>query len=179
MPAVKTNIETSTVGSLNRAGGFTLIELIVVVSLISMMLFFAVPGFRGGLFSENIDATARWLIANIRNLKETAVRDQKLYLLHLDMDARKIWVEGDSMTEEERSAALEKAYVLPEGVSVADVQYPEVGKIGLGEARIRFYPGGYSDKALIHLTNEDEKAISLLVETFLPQVRLFEEYAEF
>jgi prepilin-type N-terminal cleavage/methylation domain-containing protein len=159
--------------------GFTLIELIVVISLISLILFVAIPRFQSTVFTDNTNKTSRWIMGKVQSLKTRAVRDQNLYILHVSLDANKLWVSDGSMSEEELENAELQGYKLPDDVRLIDVEYPQNEIIALGTADIRFYQKGYSDKALIHLENSDSEQRSFLIEPFLPGVKLYEKHIAF
>jgi prepilin-type N-terminal cleavage/methylation domain-containing protein len=159
--------------------GFTLIELTVVISLISIMLFFAVPRFRNAVLTDSMNNTSRWIIGKVRVLKEYSTSKQKLCILHINMDSNKIWVSDETMTEEDLERAHEKGFEIPEDVKVINVEYPQKGIISAGQADICFYRAGYSDKALIHIQGDDEEKITFLIEPFLPKVKLYEKYVDF
>ena len=162
-----------------KNGGYTLIELVVVISLISIMLFFALPRFQDTVLTDNTKKFSRWLITNIRSLKAAAVRDQKRYHLNVDLDAGKFWVTSDSMSVEERQNADQNGYRLSEDVRVVDIEFPLKGKITGGQAEISFYSADYSDKVMIHIENSSRKQLSFLIEPFLPGAKLYEEYVGF
>jgi len=162
-----------------RNKGFTLIELIVVISLISLMLFFAIPRFQFDVLSDNTNKVSRWIMLKVHALKEKAVHEQKLYVLHLSLDSNKLWVTSDIMSEEELQTAALNGYELPENIKLLDVEYPDEEKISVGRADIYFYKKGYSDKAIIHISNNDNELLSLLVEPFLSRVCLYNKYIEF
>ena len=162
-----------------RNKGFTLIELIVVISLISLMLFFAIPRFQVDVLSDNTNKVSRWIMLKVHALKEKAVHEQKLYVLHLSLDSNQLWVTSDIMSEEELQTAALNGYELPENIKLLDVEYPDEEKISVGRADIYFYKKGYSDKAIIHITNNDNELLSLVVEPFLSRVRLYSKYIEF
>ena len=158
--------------------GFTLIELIVVISLIGLMLFFSLPRLQINPFLDESKKSSRWLIVKIRTLKESAVRDQKQFTLHLDLDSGRMWDTNESMSQEDIESAVLNSYDLPANVRIIDVEYPVKGKISSGQTKIEFSKAGYTDKAMIHI-QEDEKYQSILIEPFLPMVQLFEKYADF
>lgn len=164
---------------LKQNNGFTLIELIVVISLVSIMLVFAVPRFHDTVLSDNTKTVSRWIILKVQSLKQRAVHDQKLYALHIDIDTDRLWITNESMSEEEVEKALLKAFELPDDISLLDVEYPEKEKVSSGQADIFFYKKGYSDRALVHISNEDNERFSFLIETFLSRVKLFEKYVSF
>ncbi|MBN1932902.1 MAG: type II secretion system protein [Desulfobacterales bacterium] len=157
--------------------GFTLIELIVVIFLISIMLFFSIPRFEITIFSDDYKKASRWIIGKVHDLKDRAVGEQKTYILHINIDKSMFWVSYESMSEEEQQKAEQKAYRLPEEIKVLDVEYPDHIKISMGTADIYFYKKGYCDKAIIHLEN-DQKQISFLIEPFLYEVNIEEKYVE-
>jgi prepilin-type N-terminal cleavage/methylation domain-containing protein len=158
--------------------GFTLIELIVVISLIGLMLFFSLPRLQNNPFLDDSKKSSRWLIGKVRTLKENAIRDQKRYTLHFDLDGGRMWETNESMSQEELELAVLNSFELPEDVRIMDVEYPSKGKISSGQVEIAFYKAGYTDKALVHI-QEGERYLSFLIEPFLPKVQFFETYASF
>ena len=159
--------------------GFTLIELIVVISLIGLMLFFSLPRLQDNPFLDDSKQSSRWLIGKVQSLKESAIREQKQYSLHFDLDGGRIWETNESMSAEDiDSAALNNSYSLPDDLRIIDIQYPQKGKIVAGQAEIIFYKAGYTDKALVHM-QEGDLYLSFLIEPFLSKVQFFESYASF
>lgn len=158
--------------------GFTLLELIVVILLLGIMLVFTVPRFHETLFLDKTKTGSRWIIGKIRALKEAAIRNQKQYTLHIDLDTERFWETDASMSAEALENAALNADSLPSGLKIADIEYPIGGKIHAGQTHITFYKNGYSDKALIHL-QDGEKYVSYLIEPFLYEVTRYEMYASF
>ena len=159
--------------------GFTLIELIVVITLISLMLFFAIPRFQVDVLSDNTNKVSRWIMVKVHSLKEKAVREQKLYVLHISLDSNRLWVTSEIMSQEELQATEANGYELSDDINLLDVEYPDEEKISVGQADIYFYKKGYSDKAIIHISNDDNERRSFLIEPFLSRVRLYNKYIGF
>ena len=80
--------------------GYTLIELIVVIALISIMLAFAVPRLQESLFADNSKVASRWLMINIPALKTKAVREQTILALRFSLSEAKAWVVGPETGEQ-------------------------------------------------------------------------------
>jgi len=162
-----------------QESGYTLIELVVVVALIGVMLFFAVPRFRSTVMTDSTANVSRWILIKVRSLKLAAVRDHKRYTLNVSLDLNKMWITDVAMSEDERRQAEQDGYQLPDDVRILDVEFPLKGKIGSGQAEIDFFSADYSDKALIHIENDRHRQLSFLIEPFLPGVRLHEKYIGF
>jgi len=164
---------------LNKNSGFTLIELTVVIVLISIMLFFTMPKFQSFVGPNQNRKFSRWLTMQINTLKDNAARNRKLYILHISPVSGKLWITEESATEEAILEAEEGGHQVPEDLRITDVEFPVHGKISAGRADICFYRNGYSDKALIHLEDDDNNQISFLIEPFLSKVKQYDEYVEF
>ncbi|MEW6673898.1 MAG: type II secretion system protein [Thermodesulfobacteriota bacterium] len=162
-----------------KNSGYTLIELVVVVTLISIMLFFAVPRFQGTILTDSTKTLSRWVIVKTRSLKAAAVRDQKRYMLNIDLDAGKFWVTSETMSEEALQNAERDGYRLPEDIRIIDVEFPLKGKITGGRVEISFYKADYSDKVVIHIENDRRRQMTFLIEPFLTGVKLYEQYVGF
>lgn len=159
--------------------GFTLIELVVVISLIGIMLAFVLPRFHAFRLADPAKATSRWMIGTVRALRESAQQSQKRHTLHAGLDSNSFWVTDESMSEEAAWEAAGKGFRLPDGVRLLDVEFPGERRVTTDRADIFFYPQGYSDKVLIHLESDDSGAFSYLIEPFLPEVTIFNKYAGF
>ena len=176
--------------TLRNNNGFTLVEIMVVITLISIMLAFAVPNFQS-LTTDTTKDTNNWIILTVKMLKQGALRNKKTYTLHVSMDSNKIWYtqetdEGEGEGEEEGEEEGEDQdkslgeYKIPEGLRIVDVEFPGDVKISSDEAEINFYLKGFSDRAIIHIEDEDEdKQLSYVIEAFLLRVKLHDEFVGF
>jgi len=199
-PGAKNIIRISIVGKLNRFlasksnndHAFTLIELIVVISLISIVLAFALPKLNISFVTDHQRKLSAWIVLTVKSLKENALREQIPYVLYLDFDNQQMWAAKDAPAEEknqeeaasetsgkEKEIPQENKYLLPQGYKLMDVAFTDDEKIREGIVPIHFYPKGYSDKAIIHIQDADDNRYSYLIESFLPHVKIFEEYIEF
>jgi len=161
-----------------QAEGFTLIELIVVIALMGLMLFFSLPRLQNNPFLNDTKKSSRWLISKVQTLRESAIRDQKRYTLHFDLDSGRVWETHESMSPEEIESAVMDSYALPEDLRIIDIEYPSEGKIYSGQAEIIFNKAGYTNKALVHMQDGDTY-LSFLIEPFLSSIEFFEKYASF
>lgn len=159
--------------------GFTLIELVVVVLLIGLTMVLSVPRLRYAMLTDDLRGTVRRMVGTVRTLRNEAIREQKVYALHFDLESNRLWADSADMTDEERIEAHQKAFQLPKGVRVLDVWRRGKGKEVAGEAVIRFTKKGYMEQSVIHLGAEDGRRFTLIFSPFLGRVKVLEEYIEF
>jgi general secretion pathway protein H len=161
-----------------RATGFTLIELMVVMLLITIMLGVTIPRLDTSLLQDPRKKTNRWMINTISALRAAATEKQKSHFLIVDVDANRLWTADAEMDEEAQTAAAEKAFVLPGGMRIMEVQFSGKESVGSGNAMITFYPGGYSDQAAINMEIDSER-FAYKVEPLLPRVKVVEEWVNY
>jgi prepilin-type N-terminal cleavage/methylation domain-containing protein len=162
----------------DRQDGFTLLELIVVMALIGIVFFFAIPRFEGSPFFDDAKQSSRWLIGKLQALREESLRTRRQQTLHIDFSTGRIWNTAEAMSAEEIDRAVRRAQLLPGGGRVVSVEAPGQGRVAAGQADIRFYRDGHSEKALIHLRHGDAFS-SLLMEPFLSKVKVFDTLVGF
>jgi len=160
--------------SMRRRAGFTLLELIVVMALMGIVFFFAIPRFEGTFLFDDSKKSARWLIAKLQGLKEEALRTRRRHVLILDLDTQRTWHTTEVMTAEEMELASRRAQPIPGGASVVAVEFPPETRIASGRAQIFFYGDGHSDKALIQLQTGNVYS-TFLLEPFLTQIKMFDD----
>ena len=158
--------------------GFTLVELAVVILLISITLVFAAPRLPELPLLDSSDTAARWIILNVRDLKQRAVREKKQFTLHVGIDGGQFWITHVAMTEAEIDQAKETGYRLPAGMRVADVEYPDASRLVSGQADIAFHEQGYSDRVMLHITDGQER-MTFQIEPFLSRVKVYDRYVSF
>jgi len=159
--------------------GFTLIELMVVIVLISLMFAFALPKMDGLLYVDNRDRVSRWVIVNVEHLKNKAVQRQVPYSLHVDIKDNMFWISEQGMDDEALDKAKKGGYKLPDDIKLMDIIYPAQSFKDEERSDITFYPRGYSDHAIIHMQDDDEEKLSFVIEPFLPPVGLNEGFVLF
>ena len=159
--------------------GYTFIELTVVIFLIGLTLVLTVPRFRDAMLTDDLKATVRKMVGEIRDLRSNVVWEQKDYSLCFDLGSNRYWRESEDMTDEERALVYEKGFQLPGGVQIIDVWSGEMGKKVDGKAEIRFTKKGYIEQSVIHLGAEDGRKFTLVLSPFMGKVKVYEKYVEF
>lgn len=107
------SVRGDTAGPAPRAGGFTLVEVVVVLVLLGMVAAVTVPAFRGVGEPEPVDAAAQELFALLHGGRRMAVEEGVRVTLLLDPATGRWWLErgADSL----RAGTLD----LPPGVRLA------------------------------------------------------------
>jgi len=158
--------------------GFTLIELMVVMLLITIVLAVAIPRFDAAPFQDPGKKLSRWTINAVRHLRATALQKQQTQALVVDLSNQRMWMINEDMSEEQQAAAAEKGFALDGSIRIVDAQYRNQESVNTGTLEIRFYPAGYSDQVLLHIENEDAERTSYLIEPLLPKLKMVEGWIE-
>ncbi len=112
-----------------RDGGFTLLEVIVVLGLISLILGLSAFFFVGNLPSARLDTVGREMAASLRQARALAKTSGEKKYFFADMDAGRFGIEGLG----ERT--------LPQGVTIRVID-PDATELTRGKYRIVFQPDG-------------------------------------
>lgn len=155
--------------------GYTLIELVAVVVLIGLFMTISVPKLRETFFSSNLKSAVRRLTGTIEQLRSDAVREHQELRLNFDLDSESYWVTSSNMNDKEIEDVTRIR--LPSGVDLIDVASPS-GKVMVGSTAIRFSPRGYVEESLIHLGDRSENVYTLFLPSFLPKVKIENQYIE-
>jgi prepilin-type N-terminal cleavage/methylation domain-containing protein len=167
-----------TIDPTNSANGYTLIELVVVVALIGLFLGLAIPRLHYALVTDDLKATTRRIVGLVGEVRNEAIREQRVYLVHLDLESNRLWIEYAGMGEEARALAQEQALVFPRGVRVLDVWRRGKGKQAQGEIILHFSKKGYVEQTLIHLGADDGRAFTVTLSPFLGTVKIYSRYID-
>ena len=161
--------------------GFTLVEILVVMMLISLVTAFTLPAIRTSLFSDQLKKTARRLVGFVTEVSQDAMRNQSEYSLNFDMEQNRVWAtpgatpnKQDEQSEKSREIKLE----VPESVRVVDVASIHGGKFSQGKATLFLSKKGYIDKTAIHLRSDDGRDMTIILSPFLGVTRIFDSYVD-
>lgn len=128
-----------------RAGGFTLIEMLVVLVIMGLVYSLVPPLLGSGRSGAELKAAARQLAAGLRKARSDAVTRQQEVALTVDVEHHRFSLSGDK-----------QAYRLPEKVELnlytarSELSNEKTGAI-------RFYPDGSSTGGRITVTSNARK----------------------
>ena len=134
-----------TSGASSGQGGFTLLELVVVLVILGLVYALAVPTRPAAWLGGDVAGAARGLATELRAARATAVAERREVIAAVDLDSRTYGVDG-------RVAALPARDVERVGLAVAPAEKRRGGGL------IRFYPDGSSSGGRIDLGHDGSSA---------------------
>jgi prepilin-type N-terminal cleavage/methylation domain-containing protein len=165
-------------GQIKNQQGFTLLELIIVCLLITVSLAFSVPNIRQALVIDQLAASSRKVIALIREVRTLAVQKQHPYLIHFDLAGKKIWYQQDT-DEAKGEKGQDDSYPgieLPPSVHLQDIQTGTAEKKTSGDVALWINRQGYMDQTILHLADDQNNIISLVLSPFLSTIKADDTY---
>lgn len=157
--------------------GFTLMELIIVCSLVGLLLSFALPSMKNNLLTNPLDSTARKLIGTVKELRNTALREHKAYLLHFDITGNTIWYEEDGRLNPFNDEP-ENLTKLPDDVRLEGVHMRNSEKTSVGEATLWISKKGYMDETAVYLANGEGSEMTLLFSPFSGAATIYDRHVD-
>ena len=129
---------------LNRAG-FTLLELIIVILLITLMVGLSAVFFANTLPSGKFNATAREIASTIRQARHLAQLNGEKQIITIDLDSRSYGIEGRGKKN------------LPSGIDIKVID-PLAGDITSDTYHMAFHATGGTEGGTIVLWNSSRAA---------------------
>jgi len=132
-------------GARRNLAGFTLIEILIVLSIMALGAALVIPTFGSGVSNTELKGAARDLAAGMRLARSEAVATRQETLVTLDLEGRKFTVAKDPRTHDLPKAAEFKLFT-----AQSDLVNDKVGAI-------RFFPDGGSNGGRVTLASGERK----------------------
>ena len=169
------------------SGGFTLIELTMVILVIGIVGALVLPRFGGLLDRQQMRRTVNVMRGMVRQLHAKAALTKRVYRLTFDLDQQLLSVcfleslpatgsEDDTCVAE--PAREMRGYAMPDAVQLLDVVSFEGKKVREGTAMTHFHPTGLAEPSVVHLQAPDESHVTLFIEALAGRVKVVYGYAE-
>jgi general secretion pathway protein H len=159
-----------------KSRGFSLIELMIVLILISLSVSLVAPSL--SRFSKNIElkTAAKKISAILRYTRNEAVHRGKVEQVLFDSNAREVRIRaveeaGETGNEEASGRAEAPKYPLPRGIQIKEIRIP-APQYPTEVPTIEFYPNGSSNGGSIVLDNEGNKGYKIDVHFLTGIVRI-------
>jgi len=123
--------------------GFTLLELVVVIFVLSLVLALSLPSFTG-IGESKIQSDAKRLASILRYLNDSAISTKESLYLKINFQDKTIHYNGPDGEKTETFDAL------------SDIELQSKGTVSEGEATVLFGPSGASESLQLHLRSEKQ-----------------------
>ena len=122
-----------------KAGGFTLLELVIVLFLAALMVGMGIIAMMGRLPAAKLDAAAREMSATMRQARTLARAHMQKQSIVVDLDARSYGIEG------------KPSHMIPDEIGIR-IDDPLAGEVERGVHRLAFSPHGGIDGGAVVMT---------------------------
>lgn len=161
--------------------GFTLIELIVVIALISLFLVFAIPKL-GEVSESDLRRDIRHIIGAISYLHDEAIMKRREFRLNYNIAMGEYWAteivkEGPIGEEKKFENTFINKKRLSGSVRFKDIVVPE-HQGSVEKFFTHFYPSGWVESTRIHLQQGEDKYYTLIVMPLTGKVKVYEGHVE-
>lgn len=153
-----------------RGEGFSLLELILVLVVMSLVAAITLPSMSRGRTAFHLRAVGRDVLSTLRFARETAVTQQKVMMVLVDSQAQQVTV-SDDVGDGARS------FKPPSDVRIQAMSTS--GEALLQDPlMIRFLPNGSSDDARILLTSERGGTLRIVTDSNTGGARILADQGE-
>jgi prepilin-type N-terminal cleavage/methylation domain-containing protein len=181
-PVEKIKTRILKVGKVNKVSfesGFTLMELIAVLFVLSIMFAFVVPEFSRKMIRNDAETTLNWIVFNASKLKKEARNQGNDLFMCINPAENLILIKKNSSDPEITEMDILDQFSVPEDLSLDRVEFNRPDQEGDNDFCIQFYKKGYSDHAIIHISDNDGNFFSCLIQPFLHKVNVYNEDVQF
>ena len=165
----------------NSPKGYTLLELLVVLIIISLVSVMVAPKLVGSLGNLNFKTTAKRLSASLRYTRGQATSEEITYVALFNIDDNRLVVIPDQkelnetsheiLIDEEQIARALLVYELPSDIKVEKVVSTS-GEVESGLFSIFFFPNGSSSGGEVTLVNKRGKRLKITVDFITGLVKI-------
>ncbi len=162
--------------------GFTLIELTVVIFLIGLLFFTAMPKLGNFLFHTDLKGVARSLKASVHILRSKSIVSHKNTVLHFDLDKGMYWGSYEKPEKNPETLIDDSTLIppqeLPEDIKFLDASNINSPKRSSGLLSSTFNPKGVIEETILHLADGDEGVFTIIINAYTGRFLIYDEYVD-
>jgi general secretion pathway protein H len=150
----------------SAVGGFTLLELLVVLVLISLLTALVFPSMGRGIAALRLKTGSRDIAATLRLARSKAINEQKIYWVGFDLERNQVELSSDDQR-------YQKFFQLPEGITISKVTSAGA-EVLRGQQTFQYYfePNGMAQAFEVQLRNGRGQGMKILQNPFVRSPRL-------
>ena len=154
-------------------------ELMVVIVILSLTALIVLPRLTGG-DDARLRSSSRSLAALVRYLGERGATTGKYYRLHFSLADNQVTVmqRGVDGVETRDTDPFFSRSMLADGVALADLELPRLGKVTEGEVTLDIGPGGLAEHFVVHLKGRGDKYVTIFAYPQGGKVKVENGYVE-
>lgn len=165
---------------MREENGFTLIELMVVIAIISISMFVVIPKIESNT-KMNLDKSARRLAGAIIFVRNEVIFKNKKFRIKYDIEENTYSIDelvktSMGFVDEEYEAKEITTVSFEDGVSYMDITTEYGGRLNFGKTYTHFFPTGMVERTRIHIKNENDDIKTLDVNVLTGEVDIFDKY---
>ncbi|MBM4259660.1 MAG: prepilin-type N-terminal cleavage/methylation domain-containing protein [Deltaproteobacteria bacterium] len=162
--------------------GFTLLELSLTLFIIGLLVTALLPRF-GDIGGARLENSARRLAALVRYVNGEAAFSGRVYRIRYDLReqsyAVQVLVPSRGATEFVADPSpMSQPVRLPSGIAFADVHIAQAGRLNTGQVFTHFYPHGYVDPTVVHLRDQRDRTMTVMIPPVTGEARIYEGYVD-
>lgn len=128
----------------SRKGGFTLLELIVVIFIISLVMAIVMPSF--SYFGEGkLKSEAKEIASILRYMNDSAISRKETFPVRFELDKNTVYWSGP---DGEKTKKFD---------DMTGITTQSTGRVTEGEITVFFSPFGIQENLSVHMSHEDKE----------------------
>ena len=141
------------------------------------MVALGIPALRDAFFSDPLKSAARKTIGLVNGVRETALRNQQAYFLHISRRENRLWCEKDRKNTEGKGETAGNLR-LPEGVRIREILTAGQDVSAQEEIAVWITRQGYMHTTSLRLEDTTGHALSLQFQPFVDSVQVTDPRAK-
>jgi len=157
--------------------GFTLLELMIVITIISITIGFVGPNLFGNLTTSRMDKATRDMMTIIQIARSAAITRHQAFYVRFDLDESVVGVYPKPASTGLASEMI-KEIKLPEGVRITGIKSPYQTKKDQGSFDLTITCDGLVEQGVMYVEGGLSDTYTLVIKPFSGNFRIYDHYKE-